>query len=543
MNILWIEDNPDINNLEKELFLNSNLFNGNIHKIIKPNSFDDSYRKISDSLSNFDLVVIDIDLTNFDVGEEGKRLIDEFDDLNGSKEFLQEAGFHLYLDLIKKGFSKERIVFLTGNTEARRIFSLWKQFSTAFIYKDKNRINKILSNMHKLINDDEYNDLFTFIDANKIGEVEKFWKKIADKYDSTTQPKNTFPIFFERFQAARLLLPKDIHKDNVGEFHDWLKERLTKDLQENSFIDFDYITLRRGIIEACVELKNKLETVAKLKIKKAKDLKDLKKITNPVENFILFNKTCPESSENLSTDYIIDYLIKLETFFPLNPPENKEQLFYLFLKELSAEWEMSRGYLKKGGFNEKEWEEWTNKEKQEFNFKNTCQRQMKLLRNWTSHYQLTDDLSEKEVAFFFVLAMRAWFDLKIDEIQFYEKIFGKIFTSGNKFKLNEEIKNQLAKSYQLLRKELGEYNPLGNEFIDLIKTLVKKSDNMDYLKNLSKRLFYQNFWHGLFPAYLNVAPHLEDKDSVAMFVNFEYKDIPKDSFLYYLGKLIYNESF
>lgn len=183
----------------------------------------------------------------------------------------------------------------------------------------------------------------------------------------------------------------------------------------------DYLILRRGIIEACVELKNKLEEIGKTKIKKEKDLKDLKKIRNPVDDFILFNRTCSESSENLSKDYIIDYLTKLETFFPPNPPNNKEQLFYLFLKELSAEWEMSRGHFSKDNlvsfYNDK----------LEFNFKNTCQKQMKLLRNWTSHYQLTNDLNEKDVAFFFMLAMRTLFDLKVDEVLDYEMIFAEIF--------------------------------------------------------------------------------------------------------------------
>lgn len=272
-----------------------------------------------------------------------------------------------------------------------------------------------------------------------------------------------------------------------------------------------YITLRRGIIEACKYLRKQLSETTK--------------------DWIIFNRT---TESKLDRNYICDYLRKLEEFFPLNPPDNKKPFFFRFLKELSAEWEMSEG---------KFIEYFQCPEKIEYYFKKTCQIQMKLLRNWTSHYQLTDDLSEKEVAFFFMLAMRAWFDLKIDEIQFYEKILAGIFTSGNKFKLNEEIKNQLAKSYQLLRKELGEYNPLGNEFIDLIKTLVRKSDNMDYLKNLSRKLFYQNFWHGLFPASLNVAPQREDKDSVAMFVNFEYKDIPENSFPHFLGKLIYDESF
>lgn len=302
----------------------------------------------------------------------------------------------------------------------------------------------------------------------------------------------------------------------------------------------DYLILRRGIIEACVELKNKLETVAKQKIKKTKDLKDLQKITNPVDDFILFNKTCPESSENLSKDYIIDYLTKLETFFPLNLPENKEQLFYLFLKELSAEWEMSEGKFV---------EYFQCPEKTEYYFKNTCQRQMKLLRNWTVHYQLTKDLNERDVAFFFMLAMRAWFDLDYMEIFDYENILADIFDQAEII----NIKNNLAISYHQLSIELKEEKIIyrGHFFQDMIegigescKPASKKSFSKIKIEKYSMKWFYQNFLHGLFPANL-IAKNPGKHDSVQIDVYFGKKDqvLPENSYPYFLGKLIYKESF
>ncbi|MHA1887617.1 MAG: hypothetical protein ACTSX0_06300 [Promethearchaeota archaeon] len=522
MEILWIEDKPKVDNQDNKLFYDTGLFESNTHKLHIPKTFDESILEIESAKQKYDLVVFDINLEEFPVDEKVEKLSSDFD--LSKAEFLRESGFHLYQSLIRQGFTDQRIVFLTGHASiGYRISSHLKNLKEAKESGDIKRFIKIIEKINLLISEEDSNllkeKINSFQDTRNFDAVENFLTGLIQNLKAKEKNKDLYDVFEERFRQALLPLAPSIHKSDVYSFHSWLKSNMT-----NKNPDFGHITLRRGVKKACEFLKNELKN----------------KNNSQLNNYILFNKT---ADLELRREYIKDYLTKLENFFPLNPSENKEQLFYLFLKELSAEWEMSRGYLKEGDFNEKEWVDWTNKEKLEFNFKNTCQRQMKLLRNWTSHYQLTKDLNEKDVAFFFMLAMRAWFDLRVDIILDYEKILSEIFNADKKFVINEGIKHQLAKSYQSLRKELGEYNPLGNEFIDLIKTLVRKSDNMDYLKNLSKKLFYQNFWHGLFPASLNVARQREDKDSVVMFVNFEYKDIPENSFPYFLGRLIYSESF
>ncbi|MFW5803729.1 MAG: hypothetical protein ACOCWG_00695, partial [bacterium] len=481
MNILWIEDNPEIDQLKKQLFLENKKFDSKINKIITATSFDHAFQLAQTAYKNIDLIVLDINLEHFDIGDIGNNLKDSFQDLTSDNAFLQESGFHIYLELLKVGFPDANIVFLTGNTDTRKITSLWKQYQNAYIHKNSDRLKNILDTFHTLLNEKEYNQLIDAVETGDLNRLEKYWLELANQYERNDK-QNTYPKYLERFQAARLPLPLDIHKDNIEEFHDWISDRVVKN--ENSPIDIDYFYLRRGIIEACEYLQ--------------------KELNNKSENFILFNKT---SEKKLDKNYIKDYLTKLENFLPLNPPNNRKPLYYQFLKELSSDWEMS-----KGRFNR----DFCINDQEEKNFKKTCHNQLKFLRNWTSHYQLTSELSEKEVAFFFMLAMRAWFDLDYSEILDYENILAQVFDSSE----IKTIENNLAKSYQNLRYQLGDDNPYRNRFSDLMISLTKKSGNYRTLQKDSKKLFYQNYWHGLYPARFKIAPARSDKDSVAMFVNF-----------------------
>lgn len=304
---------------------------------------------------------------------------------------------------------------------------------------------------------------------------------------------------------------------NIFEKSDEEYKKLRKWLSEKA--NDPYLTLRRGIIEGCRFLKNELQ--------KEKDL----------ENYILFNKT---TDAELDKDYICDYLTKLEEFFPLNPPKTHKVVFTHFLKELSAEWEMSWGYFK----SEKPVNFWSETGNIEFNFKNFCQNQMKMLRNWTSHNQLSDNLTEKELAFFFMIAMRALFNLRINDIYDYDydNVLSEVFDKNDSFKINTDIKIKLAQSYHKLRDKMGDFNPTRNEFSELMKDLGKHKDRSS-IKDSSIKLFYQNFWHGLFPAQLKLIGDPKGKGSVLMFIDFDYKPIPKSSFPYFLGLLIFNESF
>jgi len=224
--------------------------------------------------------------------------------------------------------------------------------------------------------------------------------------------------------------------------------------------------------------------------------------------------------------------MKIRIYFPINPPENKNQLFYSFTRELSDLWEKSKGFLDK-------------KEKRtqndiEYNFKNFCQNQMKYLRNWTSHHQLSEELSEKELAFYSMIAMRALLNLDLKTIHRYEKILLSLFYEDQCELNSEEIKKNLAKSYYVLRNVFAKNdNPSRSEFNEVLKDVWKQKK---FAKKHSKKYFYQNFWHGIFPAQLCVN-NPDSKDSVQMFVNFDYQDLKKFPFLNELAKSIYSEAF
>jgi response regulator of citrate/malate metabolism len=74
MNILWIEDNENIEELEKKFFKNHPEFKNGHNKITIPKNFDDSFDAIENAAEEFDFIVFDIDLTNFEIGEKGQKL-------------------------------------------------------------------------------------------------------------------------------------------------------------------------------------------------------------------------------------------------------------------------------------------------------------------------------------------------------------------------------------------------------------------------------------------------------------------------------------
>jgi hypothetical protein len=63
------------------------------------------------------------------------------------------------------------------------------------------------------------------------------------------------------------------------------------------------------------------------------------------------------------------------------------------------------------------------------------------------------------------------------------------------------------------------------------------------IKGKTVKLLYQNFFHGIFPAEMEVANVKGEENRVAMFVYFEFRELPKGSFINYLAGLIYNEAF
>ena len=541
MNIFWIEDNPKIEDLKEEYFFKCEHFNKNIDQIHTANSFDDAYNLASVGEEKFDLVVIDINLENFNIGKHGKGLYDKFGDIETQEDFLREAGFHLYLDLYKMGFGNDKIVFLTGNTDTTNIQSTILQLNESIENGGESEIDTAVDELRKKLDDKKYHIIEKLVEEGNVHNLNKYLREIGKEYETDEEKgMDTYSKFEKRFQSARLNSPLSINKSDVDKFHNWLENKLTK-----KYKNFEYCTLRRGIIEACTFLKEELEKKRKQKNSRINDPKNIDLLINPCKNYILFNKTLEDEKKDLDCEFIYDYLTKFEVFLPLRIPNNKEQRFYRLLREISSIWEMSKGhFLLKNPV-----EFWNVGNNTEYYFKNFCQQEMKLLRNWTAHNQYSDNITEKEIAYFFMIAMRGLFDIDMSEILNFEVILGSLFDHHNW--TIKEIENLLQRSYYDLRNmfQNNKYNPDKNDFNSIIRTIGSNIGTRVYefdvneVRRKSKKIFYQNFWHGIFPANLYVAKPKTDTSGVAMFINFRIDDLNKNSFPYFLGRCIYNESF
>ncbi len=306
-----------------------------------------------------------------------------------------------------------------------------------------------------------------------------------------------------------------------------------------------YLTLRRGIIEGCQCIKDMLYNMP---------------LAEVPEHLLFYQTTSLNIKYDLQNyrDYVCDYLTKLQHFFPLRP-QNTQLLYTPFLKELSAEWEISSGGLPRRG---KELED---------NIKILCQQQMKRLRNWSVHRMLPEEIRERDVAYLFMLAMRAWIELPLQDRTYapdgsyaYERLLANLFTAKSAFPhVQHTLLRQLRLSYQKLRKDLQnkKNSPRGDTFNALLRYVENVADpkNSDdekskefkdkFRKESSTKLLYQHFWHGMFPARLKILEINATGPGVAMFVYFRGTDpgreliIPKKSFPYFLGKLIFKEAF
>ena len=522
MRILWIEDKPKIDQLEKRLFDDCPIFKSGLHSITNPTTFEDSVQEINRAHSDYDLIVLDINLEDFAYTDT--ELSSKFN--LSPKEFLKVSGFYLYHLLIQQGFKNERILFLTGNTlkssQIRKLFEI--------LYGSKN-VEEFIStaeSINQILSEDNSNKFQEAINkyenTGNYQSIEEFEKEYLTEIKNK-DINDSYEDFEKRFKQALLPLAQAIHKDLLKNFHQWLTDKMTIKNAE-----FSYITLRRGVIEACRFLKEDLR----------------KKIERDLNDYLLFYKTTDvKVGDDLEAyrKYSDDYLTKLENFFPLNSPENKSSLYSLFLKELSSDWESSKGYYQKDSVDFKGVEK---------NFKNAVQYQMKLLRNWTSHNQMSEEIGEREAAFFFMIAMRAWFNLPVIPILNYEKILEEIFAEHRKSISEGEIYKMLASSYSDLRKKLEKklkITPDGNEFSNLIKSYgklldKKSSKNKNDAKKKSIKLFYQNFWHGLYPAKVQISPSKETANEVLLKIQFfEYKQDIKNLFPFFLGELIYHSAF
>lgn len=262
-----------------------------------------------------------------------------------------------------------------------------------------------------------------------------------------------------------------------------------------------YCILRRGIIEACEYLKDKK---------------------------IRFCQYSADDKKQAELD-VENYLEILQVFLPLRKPDDTMAMYKLFVRTLAHEWDEAVKPKKL--------------DKQQVTLAFSWI--MKIARNWSAHTRVFDRLRAQDVAYLFIINMRAMFDLGGDSA-LYEKHLFSLFDGAletDKFKevfgtSFRDRKIPLAQKYALLIDKYGK-NYEANSFHDLLNEFQKKkSGNDDFLM----QGLYQVFWFLTSYGHVYVDPH-RIQDQKYLNYQFAYFNYGAEEYLVEIGRHIYNSSF
>jgi hypothetical protein len=319
----------------------------------------------------------------------------------------------------------------------------------------------------------------------------------------------------------------------------WLAERTVQ----------QSLILRRGVIEGCRFMRAKIDAMGEA------DLRSL----------LIFYKTIPgrlnDGAEALRRDSL-EYLTRLERFFFVHRNYDDAEFRRSFTLELAAKWEESYGVFIRAK-EAPQFESWL-----ENQFYRAAQVQMKTLRNWSSHRQLSSNLTPKELAYFFMLAMRALVETNLSEVHRYEEILSTLFTQMSDLELKREMNSgfefRLEHSYEQLkalhtevlrhvdessRQKMRASNydrRMENYFLTMVREMGEaakylkfenRKDCLGKMKEVSLGLFYDGFWHGLFPLEIKTTYYANLQK-----IKFDIQPLPP-SFISFLGRSIFAECF
>ncbi|WKJ91805.1 hypothetical protein QZJ86_06610 [Methylomonas montana] len=303
----------------------------------------------------------------------------------------------------------------------------------------------------------------------------------------------------DAFKAAKIA-PPDICYKNEDRVRHWVS---------NCF-DSPYSRLRRGIIEGC---------------------KQLKKLSNNLR----FSRFSVEGK--LAFLDVDDYLDILENFLPLREPANKTIFYKLFIRTLAHEWEESVEPKK------------LDDDQATFAFSWI----MKMTRNWMAHNStaIFNNLTEQDLAYFFICNMRAIFELSEETIG-YEKILLSLFSKGGEGETLEKseiiIKEKripLVKYYVSYFNEKTKRTQVHNILHDL-------QNNKSKLKAKGDDFFITGLYHSF---WFLTSEHDDKKDKavennrnpnqvyISRHYTFYLFDYSQSDFLFRFSSHIYNRSF
>jgi CheY-like chemotaxis protein len=256
MRILWVEDDENVAKKRQDFF--GGFLESHGFKHIS--DFSEADSEISGQLYRYDLIVLDI---NLDKSEDERviELANEFELSN--QEFLEEAGFHLYLKLLQQGFPQNQVIFLTSNVNIEIRVEKIQRFKKAINEStDADEQRQAVDELAPLLADkrDEFEQMLMRSEGKTqiFQWLDKWGKQPTENFDGEIV-KNTYEIFEQRFKEARLIPPGAIDKKQVQDcskkLKNWLGSHCERNIDKDKGLSYDYLTLRRGILNVVTEIK------------------------------------------------------------------------------------------------------------------------------------------------------------------------------------------------------------------------------------------------------------------------------------------------
>jgi hypothetical protein len=317
------------------------------------------------------------------------------------------------------------------------------------------------------------------------------------------------------FITAKMQLPQILTKNQTKELADWIKVR-----RGNA-----YTVLRRGIIEGGVHISQ---------------------LISKHPEYIQFGEFIQTDNGSPMREVTVkdlqEYLESLQHFLPLRQPDNPQQLYKLFIRNLAHEWDAAYpDNLPRCDKGDKNCH-------QVRTVKYTFGWIMKHARNWAAHTTQLDNLSTPEVAFLFIVAMRAMFKLS-DTPERYETLLLELFNKTATGAMPDIIgtasmntKLPLSRTYLAVKNQIFQSHTADAlHFHQLLNNLNNNQVEFDYVTGL-----FQMFWHGLSPVRLYERGTTIDRNQNVVFTySFWLNDYGKadNGFLFELARSIYQRSF
>jgi len=493
LKILWVEDEYSE---QKQV----SWFNNK--SVCVKTSFDEAENTINHCLTQFDLIVLDINLENSEHTDRVKALAKQFN--IAEQAFLEESGMNLFLNLLEHGFPKEQIIFLTANADIN--ISRIDELREFYRLGDDDAFDEILGAITNGLSEETVAKCAELIEAEDIEglchHLENYFNKLNDGVTN-----NTYNRFCEAYRRCRIEPPKAINKSlNEAKQHlnHWLENH-----ERN-----DYLVLRRGVIEGCNLLK-----------------------TLPAES-LYFNSYIPNQNA-IKYDGITSYFEILENFLPLREPGNKQAIYKLFVRTLSHEWEAAKNIRH-------------DKDKPDA----VLAWIMRNTRHWITHNSsLFDALDESFVAFLFMVNLRVMFKFDDYKQHPYEVVLLKLFENksiseqdfSNKtppvsdayLALRNHVWDENQKIYEKNKKSVSKDKVIDEAFYfnEMCNNIQLSNSPLRHDRKLFIQLLYQTFW------LTTCNPYVDKKNNRSLEIKFGNFNYAEKLYLFELARSIYHHSF